>query len=419
MNVKSETIFTEDNIHILRGMENEMVDLIYLDPPFNKKKTFSAPIGSKAAGAAFKDTWTLNDEDHQWHGEIKGRNPALYAVIEAAGRAYDSGMQSYLIMMAIRLLEMRRILKGTGSIYLHCDPTASHYLKAVMDSVFGGKNFIDEIVWNYGTPSGGRVSGKKPVKAHEVLLVYAKKYGKHTYNKQFMPYSEKYVTDWFRHTDEDGRKYQTRSRKGAIVRQYLDKSPGVPLSNVWSDIMQLYSSAGWFPKKNDERTGYPTQKPLALLKRIIATSSNEGDMILDPFCGCATALVAAHDLKRKWIGVDISEMANRLVRDRMEKDLGLFSLTIIHRTDIPKRKGRRSKKIKDTLYGRQSGYCNLCGIHFLKVNLTVDHIIPRDHGGLDDDDNLQLLCQRCNSIKSTGTMEKAMVKIKKEQEKAR
>ena len=221
-------------------------------------------------------------------------------------------MKSYLIMMAVRLMEMRRLLKPTGSLYLHCDPTASHYLKMLLDSIFGPKHFIDEIVWNYGTPSGGRAGGKKPIKTHETLLAYAKQYGKHVYNRQYTPYSEKYVTNWFRHEDEDGRRYRTRSRKGTIIRQYLDESPGVPLSNVWTDIMQLYGSAGWFPKKKDERVGYPTQKPLALLDRIIKASSNEGDAVLDPFAGCATACISADRLNRQWVGIDLSPMAAKL-----------------------------------------------------------------------------------------------------------
>ena len=138
---KNRTMWTGDNLDIMRGMNSESVDLIYLDPPFNSNRTYSAPIGSEAAGAAFKDTWTLSDVDEAWHGEIAEAHPALYGVIDSAGQAHGKGMKSYLIMMAVRLLEMRRLLKDTGSIYLHCDPTASHYLKMTMDAVFGVGEF--------------------------------------------------------------------------------------------------------------------------------------------------------------------------------------------------------------------------------------------------------------------------------------
>ena len=138
-------MWTGDNLDIMRGMNSESVDLIYLDPPFNSNRTYSAPIGSEAAGAAFKDTWTLDDVDVAWHGEIADKQPALYSIIDAAGLAHGKGMKSYLIMMAVRLLEMNRLLKTTGSIYLHCDSTASHYLKLLMDCIFGKSNFRNEI----------------------------------------------------------------------------------------------------------------------------------------------------------------------------------------------------------------------------------------------------------------------------------
>ena len=157
MNVQNRTIFEGDNLPILRGMDTESVDLIYLDPPFNSNRNYSAPIGSDAAGAAFKDTWTLDDVDNAWHGEIADKEPALYQAIHTAELTHSKAMKSYLIMMAIRLMEMQRVLKQTGSIYLHCDPTASHYLKILMDSIFGRVNFRNEIVWCYA--GGGTKEG--------------------------------------------------------------------------------------------------------------------------------------------------------------------------------------------------------------------------------------------------------------------
>ena len=168
-NFKNRTLWTGDNLDIMRGLNSETVDLIYLDPPFNSNQDYAAPIGSAAAGAAFKDTWTLSDVDLAWHGEIAEANPALYRVIDAARQAHGKGMQSYLVMMAVRLLELKRLLKPTGSIYLHCDPTASHYLKLLMDTVFGARNFKNEIVWAY------RKWGMSPnrfMRNHDILLLY-------------------------------------------------------------------------------------------------------------------------------------------------------------------------------------------------------------------------------------------------------
>ncbi len=329
----TNVLFYGDCLEVMNDWPLGFVDLIYLDPPFNSNVNYnilfrpptdrqrrrSSSNGVQFAQVrAFEDTWT-------WDAAAAARvrdlvrataHPAHHAIVGLRNMLGECGTLAYLSYMAERLGLMRPLLKPTGTIYLHCDPTASHYLKGLMDCIFGGANFIDEIIWNYGTPSGGRVAGRKPVKAHETLLVYALAHGKHTYNRTYTPYSEDYVRDWFRHTDEDGRKYQTRSRGGKIVRQYLDESPGVPLSNVWSDIKQLYSASGWFPRKDDERLGYPTQKPLALLERIIKISSNEGDVILDPFCGCGTTIAAAHNLGRQWLGIDISPFAVDLICNR-------------------------------------------------------------------------------------------------------
>ena len=185
-NWKNRTLWTGDNLDIMRGMNSESVDLIYLDPPFNSNRNYAAPIGSEAAGAAFKDTWTLSDVDEAWHGEIADRDPTLYAIIDAAGQAHGKGMKSYLIMMAVRLLEMRRALKDTGSIYLHCDPTASHYLKALMDAVFGHQNFRNEIVWHYRRWTG---KSRKFQRLHDLLLFYSKS-DRYEFNILYTSYTE-------------------------------------------------------------------------------------------------------------------------------------------------------------------------------------------------------------------------------------
>ena len=170
-NWANRTMWTKDNLYVMRGMNSGSVDLIYADPPFNSNRMYEAPIGSKAAGAAFKDTWTLNDVDVAWHGYLADKEPALHSVIAAARNTHGRSMMSYLIMMGIRLVEMRRILKPTGSIYLHCDPTAGHYLKLLMDSIFGNRNFRNEIVWSYRT---GGSSKRYFSKKHDVILFYTK-----------------------------------------------------------------------------------------------------------------------------------------------------------------------------------------------------------------------------------------------------
>ncbi len=324
------TLFFGDCLRVIsEEMPADSVDLIYLDPPFNSKRNYNMNVGGKAQATVFRDTWKWSDEQVQALNFIGTHDVDVRQAVDTLidfvtiVMGERTGLRAYLVYMAARLLACRSLLKETGSIYLHCDPTAGHYLKLLMDAIFGSKNVISQIVWNYGTPSGGRASGKKPVKSHELLLAYAKKYGKHVYNRQYTPYKEKYIKDWFRHIDEDGRAYRTRSRKGKIVRQYLDESPGMPLSNTWSDIMQLYSSAGWYPTTRKELTGLDTQKPLALLERVIRASSKEGDLVFDPFCGCGTAVVAANSLNRRWIGIDVEPMIVDLMARRLREECGI------------------------------------------------------------------------------------------------
>ena len=414
INVQNRTIFQGDNLPILRGMNSACIDLIYLDPPFNSNANYAAPIGSAAAGAEFTDTWTLNDVDVAWLDLIETKHPALNRVIHAAMTNSD---KSYLIYMAVRLLEMHRILKDTGSIYLHCDPTMSHYLKLLMDAVFGKAQFRNEVVWYYDNRLS-RKSGQFS-RLHDIIILYGKTGNiKHNliYDENWKPSPTQarrlkkgyefrkgdliiYDEDKFARSGIDENEY---------ARVYRSKASQPPIGDVWS-IPILNPMA-------KERVGYPTQKPLALLDRIIKASSNPGDVVFDPFCGCATTCVAADRLQRDWIGIDISPKAAELVVSRIRDDQGLFQ-SIIHRTDIPQRTDvgtlprYNSPQNKTQLYGEQAGLCNGCGLHFRTQHLEVDHIIARRVGGTDHIDNLQLLCSNCNRIKGDRGMEYLIARL--------
>ena len=466
-NWTNRTLWTGDNIEIMRGMNSGSVDLIYLDPPFNSKANYAAPIGSRAAGAAFKDTWSLSDVDAEWINLIEAKHPALHRVLLAAMTDSD---KSYLAYMAARLVEMHRVLKPTGSIYLHCDPTMSHYLKLVMDAIYGRKAFRNEIVWKRQSSHN---SAMRWGPIHDYILYYTGG-GQPTWNRVLQPFDPDYIKRFYRHADERGQfmvdnltgsglrdgdtgqpwreidpsergrhwavahahavpdwvalpaeypdmtarqRLDVLDRAGLIYwppkgsmprfKRYLTPHSGFPLADMVLDVPPL-SATG------KERVGYPTQKPLALLRRIIAASSNPGDVVFDPFCGCATALIAAEELAREWIGIDISPKAAELIQIRMRDELGMF-YDGAHRTDVPRRSDLGDlapyRSHKSTLYGIQSGDCAGCGAHFEARHLEVDHIIARQKGGTDHIGNLQLLCGSCNRIKGDRGMEYLRVKL--------
>ena len=457
-NWANRTLWTGDNLDIMRGMNSESVDLIYLDPPFNSNRDYSAPIGSEAAGAAFKDTWALSDVDEAWHGEIADRQPTLYAIIDAAGLSHGKGMKSYLIMMAVRFIEMRRILKESGSIYLHCDPVANHYLKSLMDATFGQSNFRDEIVWRRNE-SGAKGSQHSPMSwgSNVDYLLFYTKGNKPTFEPRIKALDNDGLYRLFPKVDENGERYSTKltawrqpsmgdrpnlcyeflgvmpphpsgwrlskkrmeeeHSKGNIVvangrlerRSYAKDYRGVSPGNLWSEKELLLGA------QSRERTGYPTQKPLALLERLIVASSDKNHVMFDPFCGCATACVAAERLQRQWVGIDLSPLAATLVKSRLRKEMGLF-YDIHHRTDIPRRTDQGDlpnyKTHRHTLYGRQEGICTGCQVMFPFHNMTVDHVVPQSKSGSDHLHNLQLLCAACNSMKGAQSQEAFIAKLK-------
>jgi len=395
------TLYTHDNLYVLSGLNSELVDLIYLDPPFNSKRMYSAPVGSKAAGASFKDMWTWKDVDEYYLDSLADNFPALAKYIASVGEIHSKPMIAYLTYMSQRIVELHRILKDTGSFYLHCDPTAGHYLKLLLDSVFGKNNFRNEIVWCY---TGGTDAKKTWQKKHDILYFYTKT-DKYLLNPCYVPFNESTIRR-FNKTDADGRKYKINQLKdGRITKTYM-KEEGKLAPDYWNiPIVNITSKEG---------TGYPTQKPLALLKRIVLASSNEGDIVMDPFCGCATTCVAAQQLDRRWIGIDIEHQVVDVLVERLSDDAGLFK-DFTATAQVPKRTDvqivQPTVSVKQRLYKEQKGKCKACGKDFDSYNLEIDHIIPKSKGGGDYYENYQLLCGNCNRIKGDRPMEYLRMKI--------
>ncbi len=374
--LKTNALYYGDNLHVLRDhIPDESIDLIYLDPPFNSNRSYNvlfketSSASSQAQIEAFEDTWHWGNIAQETFEEIAlhgGDDTArlLKAMVDGLGH---NDVTAYLTMMAVRLVELRRVLKSTGCLYLHCDPTAGPYLRVVMDSIFGPRNFVNEVVWKRSSAHSDSAQGSKHYgRLHDTLLVYAKSQA-YTWNEVYEGHSPEYVATHYPYVEEGtGRRYGldnitgpggaakgnpsyevmgvtrywrysrermeqliqqgriVQPRPGAVPRfkRYLDETKGVPLQDVWSDLSPLNSQA-------KERLGYPTQKPLSLLERIIQVSSNPGDVVLDPFCGCGTAIHAAHKLDRRWLGIDVTHLAIGLVRRRMEDAFAGLKIEVV------------------------------------------------------------------------------------------
>ena len=471
-NFENRTLYHGDNLDFLKGINSGTVNLIATDPPFNKSRDFHATPDSLSAGAQFQDRWSWRDDIHDdWLIAIQRDEPEVWHVITAAKEVYGDDMAAFLCWLGVRLLEMHRILADDGSLYPHCDATASHYIKTLLDAVFKQRQFRSEIVWQR---TGAHSDAKRYGAVSDRLLFYTKS-DQWTWNQQYVPYSDDYVKQRYRYDDGDGRLYwrNTMTAAGAVatspertfrgrvmsppsgthwrfdqanidqmeaerriyysatgmpyVKSYLDERKGRPIQDVWVDVVMS--------KSGRERTGYPTQKPIALYERIILASSNEGDMVLDPFCGCATTPIAAERLGRQWIGMDIWPGAHQIVLDRLESEgltvnvdgvsqtSGQRLLTfgdIHYETTTPTRTddgepatpafrtptGRavrypRPRTQHATLLADLGPFCQGCGRNYggdTRV-LEVDHVSPRSDGGTDAYENLTLLCPPCNKEK--------------------
>lgn len=360
-------LYFGDNLEILREyVSAESVDLIYLDPPFNSNATynvlFQEKSGEKSAAqiTAFEDTWHWGMESEYAYQEVVKDGPKKLADLLQAMRQFlgQNDMMAYLVMMAQRMVELHRVLKPTGSIYLHCDPTASHYLKMLMDAVFGVINFRNELVWKRTTAHS---DSKRAGRIHDIILFYSK-CERYKWNRIYQPYDPEYVQKYYRYKDPDGRLYASGDvaaagpgparyfngilrepppgshwrfsqekidqyvKEGRIFftekgfpryKRYWDDMPGIPLQDIWSD-KDVQPVVSW----SKEGLDYATQKPESLLERIIKASSNEDDLVLDPFCGCGTTIAVSERLRRRWIGIDITHLAISLMRHRLHDTFG-------------------------------------------------------------------------------------------------
>lgn len=363
----SGTLYFGDNLDVLREhVRDESVDLIYLDPPFNSAASynvlFKTTDGTRSQSqlTAFEDTWSwaeasamaFDDVMRSGHTEV---STVLRAMQQILG---ESDLMAYLAMMTVRLVELRRVLRSDGSIYLHCDPAASHYLKLILDGLFGPGCYLNEIIWKR---TSAHSSAKRYGPVHDVILYYAKRPDTFVWNQAYQPYTQDYLNTFFDQQDADGRRWKRGDLTGAGVRygetgmvwrgldvtakgrhwayrpsdmeqfdaqgrvhwpkkeggmprlkQYPEDSKGIPLQDVWTDIRPLHNMSA-------ERLGYPTQKPVSLLERIISSSSNKGQTVLDPFCGCGTTVHAAQKLGRRWLGIDITPLAVNLIARRLKE----------------------------------------------------------------------------------------------------
>lgn len=467
----------------MRCLDSDSVDLVVTDPPFAKNFTFTAddldpPLAPEELaaerdllaswgianriearkkgvewapdekGASVDDTWEWQDVNDEWGKKIKHTHKKIHNLIQATRRVHSDSHGAYLSYMALRLMEIQRVLKPTGSIYLHCDHTAGHYLKLLMDAVFGKDNFRNEIAWCYkgsNSPVTQSFNSK-----HDTILFYSGDGAR--FNPQFNDYSEEALKQYNKTDDKSGRKYRMHSLRpdGSERRLYLDEAKGVPIISWWDDILSFGTAT-----RSKERTGYPTQKPVALAERIIKASSNPGDVVLDPFAGCAYVPVAAEGLGRQWIACDISIRALTVVKRQFAKFaysadgstipkagdgqsamLSVADVSIKGPDDLPTRsEGDKDPEpppepmnleepdwfgkliddddLKSKLLDASDYKCWCCGFAnryetgetIRKVgNFHLDHVVPSTRGGEDTIYNRAALCSDCNLHKNARTI---------------
>ena len=483
-NFPDNTIYELDNLDVLRGMNSETVDLIATDPPFNTGRNRSGAAGFYVDNWKWGDTgklpnqWAWNEVHPIWLEEIQDDNTTLYEVIEAASHCHSQDIAAFLCFLSVRLLEMHRILKPTGSLYLHCNHTANAYIRLALDAIFGAKNFRSEIAWKRASAHSDTKQGRRQHgRIHDNILFYTKS-NEWTWNPICTEYDQEYIESSYRNTEpETGRRYcldnlngpggaskgnpqyeimgitrywrygkqrmqelidtgrviQTKPNNVPRYKRYLDEMPGISLQDLWTDISPI-------PPTSMERIGSPDQKPLALYERIVLSSSNPGNLILDPFAGCATTIMAAQNNRRRWVGIDSRPDARFHIICRMEGikakdaedirkiphltdwlDARLAKHESRFRTEPPVRTDDgdtaapflapvQTAKEKSNLthhqmkaflmdtFGLQCWGCDFQAPD--ERYLQLDHVIPKIDGGSNHLDNRALLCQPCNLLKS-------------------
>ena len=435
-NFQNRSLYQMDNLAVLRGINSGTIDLIATDPPFNKGRDFHATPASLAAGASFQDRWSWKDDvQTEWVDAIEDGWPETHALIEAV-RLTDESMAAYLCFMGVRLMEMRRVLKDTGSIYLHCDPTANAYLRLLMDTIFGKGSFRNDIVWR--KYAGRKNNATRKFSTQQETILFYVKTEDALFNILYEPISDKEIQKKYKMKDEEGRLYREAWGRryqltGENRRIYLDEQPGAAIGSLWAeDGLQLNTSSA-------ERVGYPTQKPLALYERIIRASSNEGDVVFDPFAGCATTCVAAERLGRQWIGADYWGEVMPIVVSRLDASVpaplgGSWSGAINLQTTPPTRtdagdnaapeqalpmstfgfrRRRWNDKVMLQMLTQQFGIrCWACLFNYPDTDYyDLDHVRPKNDGGENDLSNRSVLCTPCNrkvkraSLSLTGVRE--------------
>lgn len=495
-NFPNNALYEMDNLLVLRGMNSETIDLIATDPPFNTKRSRSSTAGFYVDNwkygdeSILPDQWKWNEVHPKWRDSIQDGYPELFQVIETTRLVQGADTAAFLCFISVRLLEMHRVLKSTGSIFLHCDHTANSYIRIAMDAIFGKKNFVNEIAWLRKDGVKHNLAKRRFPQAHDTIFYFAKS-PDHTHNSIFLPYSEEYIEKNYNKIDSNGRYatfpctndaggnkvYEFRGisrawrfkksemeemyQKGLLTqatptspfryKKYFSTAEGVKAPDIWTDTALF---------EENEKTGSPDQKPLALYKRLIEAGSNKDDIVLDPFCGCATTIIAAKELKRRWIGIDRRKDARYHIITRfmgitkeqradleqkaqydnqawLDKQTARYEMH--YETKAPIRTDNHEQtiaelpavyvaepenphsreEIKDKLINQFGMECWGCG--FQPPNndhryLHLDHINPKSSGGSNTIENRSILCQPCNSDKSnTMTLEGLRRKNSKEQ----
>ena len=416
-NFPNRALYQMDNLDMLRGVNSGTIDLVATDPPFNKGRDFHATPESLAAGAKFDDRWRWEvDVQQQWVDQIADDWPATHRLINAV-KEQESGMAAFMAFLGVRLIECKRVLKETGSVYVHLDTTASHYIKALMDTIFERKNFCNEVVWCYRSTSQAK---RWFPRKHDNVLFYSKT-DDWLFNHDALELREAYSLD----------RLPKRVNDPVLSRGGSGKWPGA----TDEELTQRYEKGklvpDWwemtFGPNSPERTGYPTQKPLALYERIIAASSNPGDVVLDPFAGCATTCVAAERLGRQWVGADYWEGTAGLVIQRLQQHLpaplqtGDWVTAITHSLTPPE----RTDEVEDApTFRTPTGYKRRVGTRWTRLEMQamiieefghrcwacsfdwpesehyeLDHVNPDTGGGSNELHNRSLLCGPCNRKK--------------------